>query len=357
VRKVEPRAGGTQTLGTEFDAAVGAVTIEDGSLELADQASGRTLVANGLSADIAWPSLSKALKATALLDAGGLAVKLDFSSPQPLLLFGGKDASVSATLDAAAFTASFDGVANLTDGLLRSGALTLGAKDIAALKAWSGIRLAGLDNLRQAQLSADLERVGEELRLDGLKFDVNDTHGTGILSLSRPADGKPRVSGTLAFDRLNITRLLSAFSLDLPSADEESEATERPPRLLQWLDFDLTLGDTRRPAAVRTGRRRRQHHGDRQDRAIRHRRRGLRRRRPDGELHRRRQRLCARRGPDAFDPQCRFCRRRRSPADRRAGGARQGLRRLLILRTTQPAWETGLSDMSAPSSSARPAAC
>ncbi len=245
VRKVAPRDGGAQALGPEFDAAVGAVTIEDGSLELADQASGRTLVASGIAAEIAWPKLSQALKATALVDAGGLAIKLDFSSPQPLLLFGGKDATVSANLDAAAFTARFDGVANLTDGLLRSGALAFGAKDIAALKAWSGVRLAGLDNLRQAQLTAELERVGEELRLDDLEFDVNDTHGTGILSLSRPADGKPRVSGTLAFDRLNITRLLSAFSLDLPSGGEEDPAAERPPRLLQWLDFDLTLSAAR----------------------------------------------------------------------------------------------------------------
>ena len=245
VRKVEPRDDGSQSLEAEFDAAVGTITIEDGTVELADQASGRMLVASGISAEIGWPKLSEALKATALLDAGGLAVKLDFSLPQPLLLFGGRDATVSATLDAAAFAARFDGVANLTDGIFRSGALALAAKDIAALKAWSGIRLAGLDNLRQAQLTAELERVGEELRLDDLQFDVNDTHGTGILSLSRPADAKPRVSGTLAFDRLNITRLLSAFSLDLPSADEASAEGERPPRLLQWPDFDLTLSATR----------------------------------------------------------------------------------------------------------------
>ncbi|SSC65308.1 unnamed protein product [Ciceribacter selenitireducens ATCC BAA-1503] len=245
VREVEPRDGDAQMLGPEFDASVGAVTIEDGSIELTDEASGHLLVANGISADIAWPRLSQALKATALLDAGGLAIKLDFSSPQPLLLFSGRDARLNATLDAAAFAARFDGVVNLTDGLFRSGGLALSAKDIAALKAWSGIRLAGLDNVKQAQLTAELARVGEELRLDGLEFDVNDIHGTGILSLSRPAGAKPRVSGTLAFDRLNITRLLSAFSLDLPSADEESQATERPPRLLQWLDFDLTLSATR----------------------------------------------------------------------------------------------------------------
>ncbi|MFN7009943.1 MAG: AsmA-like C-terminal region-containing protein [Allorhizobium sp.] len=241
VRKVAPDGAGAQTLEAGLDEAVGAVTVEDGSIELADTASGRLWTANGIAAEIVWPRLSQGLKATALFDVAGLGLKLDLSSPQPLLLFGGRDAAVNMMLDAAAFSARFDGIANLAGGLVRSGAVSLGVKDVAALRAWSGLRLAGIDALRQAQLAANIERAGDALRLDDLEFDINDTHGTGILSLTRPSDGKPRVSGTLAFDRLNITRLLSAFSLDLPSAEEEDAPAERPPRLLQWLDFDLTL--------------------------------------------------------------------------------------------------------------------
>lgn len=244
VRQVQARDGG-QTLAPELDADVGAITIEDGTLELIDEVSGRVISTRGIAADIAWPKLSGALQATARIDLGGLPVRLNFSSRQPLLLFGGKDATISAALDATAFGARFNGIANLAESPLRTGTLTLSAKDVTAFRDWSGIQLAGLDSLKQAQLSADLTLVGEELRLEGLEFDVNDTHGTGILSLSRPPGGKPRVSGTLAFDRLNITQLLSAFSLDLPSADDASDQMERPPRLLQWLDFDLTLSADR----------------------------------------------------------------------------------------------------------------
>lgn len=245
VRQVVADGAGAQTLDPALDETVGAITIEDGSLELADAASGRVWTADGIAAEIAWPRLSEALKATALFDVAGLGLKLDLSAPQPLLLFGGREAAVNMMIDAAAFSARFDGTANLADGLIRAGAVSLSVKDVAALRAWSGLRLAGIDALRQAQLSADIERAGDELRLDNLEFDFNDTHGTGILSLSHAQQSKPRVSGTLAFDRLNITRLLSAFSLDLPSAEEEETAAERPPRLLQWLDFDLTLSAVR----------------------------------------------------------------------------------------------------------------
>lgn len=241
VRQVVADGAGAQTLDAALDETVGAITIEDGSLELADTASGRVWTADGIAAEIAWPRLSEALKATALFDVAGLGLKLDLSAPQPLLLFGGRDAAVNMMIDAAAFSARFDGTANLADGLIRAGALSLSVKDVAALKAWTGLRLAGIDTPRQAQLAATIERAGDELRLDDLEFDINDTRGTGILSLSHAQESKPRVSGTLAFDRLNITRLLSAFSLDLPSAEEEETAAERPPRLLQWLDFDLTL--------------------------------------------------------------------------------------------------------------------
>ncbi|GEO85201.1 MULTISPECIES: AsmA family protein [Alphaproteobacteria] len=245
VRKAEPGNDGVQSLPAELDAAVGSVTIEDGTLEIEDEASGRLITARRITADVSWPRLSSPLKVSGLVDVGGFSMKLDFASPHPLLLFGGKDATVNTTLTSAAFTARFDGVANLGNSLLRSGAIALGTKDFAALKDATGLRLVGLDSLRQAQLTANIERVGEELRFEGLEFDINDTHGTGILSLSRPADGKPRISGTLAFDRLNITRLLSAFSLDLPSTDESPDTAQRPPRLLQWLDFDLTLSAAR----------------------------------------------------------------------------------------------------------------
>lgn len=245
VREVTPLDGGRQALPPELNAQIGSITIEDGSIELQDEASGHLIEVGAIFADVSWPRLSDELRAAVLLKLGGLDMKLDLASRQPLLLFGGKDASVRAAFGSTAFDGTFDGVASLVGGELKTGSLALSAKDIPALRDWSGIRLAGLDSLTAASLTAKIERVGPELRLEDLDFDINDTHGTGILSVLRRDGAKPRVSGTVAFDRLNITRLLAAFSLDLPSTGEGEKDEVRLPRLLQWLDFDLTLSATR----------------------------------------------------------------------------------------------------------------
>ncbi|NGO63799.1 AsmA family protein [Rhizobium daejeonense] len=239
VRRVANQTDGGQTLGRDLDTPIGSITVENGSVRLNDAASARDYTLSGITADISWPRLSGALTAEASLSFANRQFKLDFSSAQPLLLFGGKEAAMSVALDGAAFSSSFDGNAGIGGGNIVSGDVAMSLKDVPALFEWGGIRIAGLEKLKTAALRAKLSTVDNELRFEGLQFNLDDTHGSGILGLSRPKDGKPLLSGTLAFDQLDIADLLSSFSLDLPSEQETEEA--RQPRLTQWLDFDLTL--------------------------------------------------------------------------------------------------------------------
>lgn len=228
-----------QTLDGALDARIGSVTVEEGSLVLRDEASGKRFTIDGISADISWPRLSQALSARMLLRVGGRDLRFDFSSPQPLLLFGGKDARARATVDAAALTGTFNGIANLANGYFLSGPIELASTDIPALIAWSGGELPGTETLKQASLQANLTKIGANLRLENLKFSVDDIRASGIMELAPENIGKPRVSGTLAFDQLNIGGLLGAFSLRLPFGEAPTE--KAVPGLSEWLDFDLTL--------------------------------------------------------------------------------------------------------------------
>ncbi|PZU88511.1 MAG: AsmA family protein [Shinella sp.] len=243
VRQVASQTDSGQALSRDFDTPIGSVEVENGSVRLTDAASGRDYTLSGITADISWPHLSGALTSEASLSFANRQFKLDFSSAQPLLLFGGKEATMSVSLDGAAFSSSFDGIASIGRGNVISGDMALNVKDVPSLLDWGGIRIAGFDKLKTAALRAKLSTVDNELRFEGLQFGLDDTHGSGILGLSRPKDGKPLLSGTLAFDQLDITDLLSSFSLDLPSEQENNEA--RQPRLTQWLDFDLSLSANR----------------------------------------------------------------------------------------------------------------
>ncbi len=96
-----------------------------------------------------------------------------------------------------------------------------------------------MELLKQGSLQAQLTTIGDSLRFGDLKFALNDISGSGILELSRSREGKPRVGGTLAFDRMDIGALLGAFSLHLPAANAGSG--DNGHGLLDDFDFDLTL--------------------------------------------------------------------------------------------------------------------
>lgn len=231
VKSVRPREGGHQALETAADAEVGSVTVEEGSIVIHDQASRRTFVVDGILADVSWPRLSSALTAYVTLRIGGREARLDLSTPQPLLLFGGREAAISLAWNSPILTASFEGRASLAGDDLVSGALSASSRDVASLAALSAAQLPGLETARTASFSAELTKIGRGLRLDQLELTVDDSHATGILELSPPESGRRRISGTLAFDRIDVDRLLTAFSQD-------GDTREVPPRRF---DFDLSL--------------------------------------------------------------------------------------------------------------------
>ncbi|SMC84448.1 AsmA-like C-terminal region-containing protein [Rhizobium sp. RU36D] len=238
VRGVDTGDGDRQSLNAELDARVGKITVQDGTVEIAD-ANGRRLRLSGLSAEISWPRLSEELKGVVRAEMAGHAVSIDLSTRQPLLLLGGRSASTRATITADVASATFEGLANLADGYFLSGALQIDVSDIPALIGWTGAQLPEMDLLKQGSLQAQLTTIGDSLRFGDLKFALNDISGSGILELSRTKGGKPRIGGTLAFDRMDIGALLGAFSLHLPASGEG--LGDKGHGLLDDFDFDLTL--------------------------------------------------------------------------------------------------------------------
>lgn len=240
VRDVTGEPSGTaRKLPGERDAKIGTVSIEEGSVDIDDQRSGRHRLFSGITADIAWPRLSDAMKAYLIVRIGGQDARLDISTPDPLVLLGGSDAKTEVSFRSQALTGRFNGTANFSGAYFLSGQLDLNAPNIPALVAWTGAELPEMKRLKSGKLSAELTTVGGNLRFSDLRFGVNDTNANGILELARPPGAKPRLSGTLAFDKMDVGALLSAFSLHLPAGPQDAAQGENG--LLRALDFDLSL--------------------------------------------------------------------------------------------------------------------
>lgn len=239
VRHAQPGAGDKQILDVAFDTGIGSVTIEDGVVELRDRTSGRSFTVDGISAVVGWPRLSGELKGSADFRLAGRDARIDFSSAQPLLLLGGRNGQGRFDFRSTTLNASFDGIGSLQPSYILSGAIDASTPDMPALLDWLGVQLPGTEVLKTASVTTRLTTSGENLRLEDLQFQANDTRASGIMVLSPSRSVKPKVSGTLALETLDIRGLLGAFSLDLPDLSYHGAA--KSSGLLDWLELDLTL--------------------------------------------------------------------------------------------------------------------
>jgi AsmA protein len=223
----------------QVDAKIGALTIEDGMLQMADDRSGNIYKLDSINADISWPRLSRPMSAVLLARMNGQDIKVDFNSDQPLLFFAGKNVEARTSFSSPLITGSFTGVTNISDASALAGNLNLTIPDMPSFLVWSGEHLPGGDALKSISLNSNISTVTHGLRFNDLSFKVNDAAATGIMDFSYTSEGKPKFSGTLAFDQMNLNPFLAAFSMRL-AADTAIDALLNG-NPLQRLDMDIRL--------------------------------------------------------------------------------------------------------------------
>jgi AsmA protein len=239
IERVETNSTNGLVMSKDQDARIGALTIEDGKLELTDNRTGRLYKLDGVNADIAWPKLSRPMSAVLLARLNGQDIKVDFDSTQPLLLFAGKNVDAKTTFSSPLMNGTFNGITNISDFSALAGNLDLTIPDMPAFLAWSGEHMPGASTLKNVSLNANIATINDSLRFNDLSFKLNDAAATGVMDYGYTAAGKPKVSGTLAFDQMNLNPFLAAFSMRLAAETAIDTLINGNP--LQRLDLDLRI--------------------------------------------------------------------------------------------------------------------
>ena len=217
----EARADGSgQIMPPEYDAPISRVGIVNGTLEVLDTASGRTLRFSAINGAVDWPWLSDGVKLTAEADFNGRRFSADLATMQPLLLLAGKSSSVSGALKSELISGRFDGIANLATHAFLSGDVELTSHHLTEALEWAGLSIDVPE--RFAQLSLDAHVVSNEdfVRFESLNLRVGDTSATGILDLVLSENGPPRLAGTLALDEADLASMVSVIT-----APDEQDGT------------------------------------------------------------------------------------------------------------------------------------
>ncbi|MFD1745963.1 AsmA-like C-terminal region-containing protein [Rhizobium helianthi] len=220
------------------DPVIGDITIVQGSVLLSD-AAGRSLSITQIEGSLDWARLS----ASARLRMKGMvneqSVALDISTAAPLMLLAGHSAQVDASLQSPLVSATFSGSADLARYAFFAGDLRLSVPKVADVVTWANLPIHIADRLTDFSLSARLVTLGHVLRFDQLSIGANGTTGSGVMDLSMATQtSAPRVTGTLAFDAMNLGDLVTAIS---GQSDEDVEPPARPdfPPFERQLGFDV----------------------------------------------------------------------------------------------------------------------
>lgn len=195
-----------------------------------------TDLVTSLDGELDWPALNREATLIAKGIWQGESVALQVASAQPLLLLAGGTAPLSFSLAAAPATMTFRGMANLSGTGLVDGDFELTAPSLNRLAEWT--RTASLPSGRigllaiTARLSGDANR----LKFEASNLTVDTNTGRGLLEMKFKSP-HPSITGTLAFNTLNLLALTTALNpLDQTNASM--------PAMGYGFDFDLRLSAT-----------------------------------------------------------------------------------------------------------------
>jgi AsmA protein len=187
---------------------------------------------------LSWPRLDRPGSVRASGIWRGETVIIELASNEPMLLLAGGTAQMRVGFSGAPGNFDFDGTANLSDKPYFDGRGAFSTSSLRRMLEWSRADLGAQPDMNAVSMQGRVQGDGQRVKFDELALDVDGSSGTGVfeLALSQPV---PVVSGTLAFQTIDLMTIMSAFipvgaEADEPGAILDTGFTER-------LNLDLRL--------------------------------------------------------------------------------------------------------------------
>ncbi|MBW3097322.1 AsmA-like C-terminal region-containing protein [Pseudohoeflea coraliihabitans] len=220
-------------------AAIGAVTLVDGTLNWTRDPGAPTERISAINGTISWPSPTASARAN--LDAifRGEQLHIEGVASAPLLILGQRIAPLELSISSAPLNLTFDGEINTAPEAFADGTLTLESPSVRRTLEWSGTEIKPGEAIGALQLSAEVTTSENVTKLDDLIVVIDENRGIGVLDVTLDEEAPPVIAGTLAFNSLDITSFLAAFT-PLPHSGAEIASTIDT-RFLRELGLDLRL--------------------------------------------------------------------------------------------------------------------
>ena len=220
----------------------GTVEFSDGQVVATNEAAdGGEPIMTGLAGAIEWSALNRAASLSANGIWRGESFSIDASSAEPLVLFAGGTTQMSIDVKAAPASGSFSGAANFSQNSFFDGQLAFSSPSLRRMLEWSRTDLPPGASTGSIALSGKITGDRKRLKFDNAEVTLDGNPGAGVLDLSI-GEAVPGISGTLAFDQLDLRSFLAAFTPFTPGSDSVPGAVDVAFAEKYNLDIRLSAG-------------------------------------------------------------------------------------------------------------------
>lgn len=226
---------------------LGVIEFVDGRV-IATGEGGPTDLVTSLSGRIAWPALNRAANITASGIWRGESVKLEAQLGQPLLLLAGRNSQTRVSLQSAPATIEFDGNANFAQDGFADGKFSLSTPSLRRMLEWSRADIATDAPIGSLTIGGIVSGGTERLKFADVRLTLDGNPGMGVLEVAY-GNSVPGITGTLAFQTLDMQSLLAAFTSIAGSPGNGAQAIDVA--IADRINLDLRLSaDTARAGSI-----------------------------------------------------------------------------------------------------------
>jgi len=224
---------------------LGRFEVVDGRLTLVDRAGGEDEIMTGLNGTVDWPAMNGSVTSSLNAVWRGELVRMDLSSPQPLMLLAGAHAPLTVNVTSAPLELGFEGRATLSSASFVDGELRLSAPSLRRILEWAGSDISTGSAIGSISLQSDVNGLASRLKLSDAVLTVDGNPGDGTLE-AELGGAVPAISGTLAFDTIDLGAILAAFSNITPDSWARYGTIDNG--IARQLSLDLRLSSRRATA-------------------------------------------------------------------------------------------------------------
>ncbi|MEM6460462.1 MAG: AsmA-like C-terminal region-containing protein [Pseudomonadota bacterium] len=219
IRQAEAAAGGEKSTERVPDYRLGDVTVENGTFTWINHITSNSEKITALNGVVRWPRLNGEMEAEISGIYRGEAARLWMETEQPLMILAHRTSQIEIEFASTPLTLAFNGTANLSPLSFASGTFSMQSPSMRQTLAWAGAEIKPGEAIGALSLDAELQLQNSRAMLDKLILELEGNRAIGVLDF-KYADGIPGVSGTLAFNSLDLTSFLRAFT-PLPQTGED----------------------------------------------------------------------------------------------------------------------------------------